>query len=116
MNRPPAPAPHPKFVAPKVNDTFEVLVYATQRPVRVRGRTLIEGKSADDLWRDGSASAVLDRLGYELTFVPKEAAAGLTAQASLAPTTPTVKTRVERARDQVKSPMAVIAPKSGKTE
>ena len=60
--------------------------------------------------------AVLDRLGYELTFVPKEAAAGLTAQASLAPTTPTVKTRVERARDQVKSPMAVIAPKSGKTE
>ncbi|MGN6653359.1 helix-turn-helix domain-containing protein [Trinickia sp.] len=79
-------------------------------------RTLTGVLSGQADYKVTTLIAVLDRLGYELTFVPKEAAAGLTAQASLAPTTPTVKTRVERARDQVKSPMAVIAPKSGKTE
>lgn len=49
---PPAPAPHAKFTAPKVNDAFEVLVYTSSRPVRVRVATLAEGKSADALWRE----------------------------------------------------------------
>lgn len=80
-------------------------------------RTLTGVLSGQADYKVTTLIAVLDRLGYELTFVPKEAVAGLTTQeASLAPTTPTVKTRVERAREQVKSPMAVIAPKSGKTE
>ncbi len=55
-NAPPlAPAPRaaaPKFVAPKFNNTFEVLVFTTQRPVRVRVTALHDGKSVDDLWRD----------------------------------------------------------------
>jgi Ca2+-binding EF-hand superfamily protein len=41
-----------KFTAPKINDTFEVLVYAAQRPVRVRVAALFEGRPADALWRD----------------------------------------------------------------
>ena len=48
-----APAPRaaaPKFVAPKFNDTFEVLVFTTQRPVRVRVTALNEGKSVGELW------------------------------------------------------------------
>ena len=50
-----APAPRaaaPKFVAPKFNNSFEVLVFATQRPVRVRVTALNDGKTMDGLWRD----------------------------------------------------------------
>src|SRR6266542_2042731 len=49
-----APAPRaasPKFVAPKFNSTFEVLVYTNQRPVRIRVSALNEGKTVDELWR-----------------------------------------------------------------
>ena len=49
-----APAPRvavPKFVAPKFNNAFDVLVFTTQRPVRVRVTTLNEGKTMDELWR-----------------------------------------------------------------
>ena len=79
-------------------------------------RTLTGVLSGQADYKVTTLIAVLDRLGYELAFVPKQAAAGLTAQASLAPTPPTVKTRVERAREQVQSPMAVIGPKRGKAE
>ena len=79
-------------------------------------RTLTGVLSGQADYKVTTLIAVLDRLGYELAFVPKQAAAGLTAQASLAPTTPTVKTRVERAREQVQSPMAAIGPKRGKAE
>jgi Ca2+-binding EF-hand superfamily protein len=50
-----APAPHaagPKFAAPKFNNSFEVLVFTNQRPVRVRVTALNQGKSMDELWRD----------------------------------------------------------------
>lgn len=79
-------------------------------------RTLTGVLSGQADYKVTTLIAVLDRLGYELAFIPKEAAAGLPAQASLAPTMPTVKTRVERAREQVQSPMAVIGPKRGKAE
>jgi Ca2+-binding EF-hand superfamily protein len=48
-----APAPRaaaPQFVPPKFNDTFEVLVFAAQRPVRVRVTALNEGKSVGAVW------------------------------------------------------------------
>jgi Ca2+-binding EF-hand superfamily protein len=50
-----APAPRasaPKFVAPKFNNSFEVLVFTAQRPVRVRVTALNDGKAMDELWRD----------------------------------------------------------------
>jgi Ca2+-binding EF-hand superfamily protein len=50
-----APAPRavsPKYVAPKFNSTFEVLVFTTQRPVRVQVKVLNEGKSVEALWRE----------------------------------------------------------------
>lgn len=52
---PVAPAPRPvapKFVAPKFNNSFEILVFAAQRPVRIRAAVLAEGKPAGDLWGD----------------------------------------------------------------
>jgi transcriptional regulator with XRE-family HTH domain len=92
----------------------------TQRELGIEAglarRTLTGVLSGQADYKVTTLIAVLDRLGYELTFVPKQAAAGLAAQASLAPTNPTVKTRVERAREQIKAPMTVIAPKGGKTE
>jgi Ca2+-binding EF-hand superfamily protein len=47
----PAPAPRPRFVAPTVPDTFEVLVYTAQRPVRVRVTVTHGGKTPDEAWR-----------------------------------------------------------------
>ncbi len=92
----------------------------TQRELGVEAglarRTLTGVLSGQADYKVTTLIAVLDRLGYELTFVPKQAAVGLTSQASLAPTSPTVKTRVERAREQVKSPAAATPPKSGKAE
>jgi Ca2+-binding EF-hand superfamily protein len=75
----PAPAPRavaPKFVVPKVPDAFEVLVFAAQRPVRIRVAILQEGKSIDELWRarlrkafdfcdrDGDGSLDAKEVGY----------------------------------------------------
>ncbi len=49
----PAPKPAaPKFVAPKFNDSYEVLIFTNQRPVRVRVTALQEGKSVGEAWRD----------------------------------------------------------------
>lgn len=48
-----APMPRaaaPKFVAPKFNDSFEVLLYTSQRPVRARLTVLQEGKPIGELW------------------------------------------------------------------
>jgi len=42
-----APAPRaaaPKFVAPKFNNSFEVLVFTNQRPVRIRAMVLNDGR------------------------------------------------------------------------
>jgi Ca2+-binding EF-hand superfamily protein len=50
-----APAPRtakPKFVAPKFNDSYEVLVFANQRPLRIRVSALKEGKRIGELWVD----------------------------------------------------------------
>lgn len=50
-----APAPRPvapKFVAPKFNNSFEILVFTAQRPVRVRAAVLNEGKPVGDLWAE----------------------------------------------------------------
>lgn len=52
---PSAPAPRvvkPKFIAPKLNNVYEVLVFTTQRPVRIRVTALTEGKPMDELWRE----------------------------------------------------------------
>jgi len=52
---PSAPAPRavkPKFSAPKLNNVYEVLVFTTQRPVRIRVTALTEGKPMDELWRE----------------------------------------------------------------
>jgi Ca2+-binding EF-hand superfamily protein len=51
VNREPAPAPRAKFTAPKLNSSFDVLVFATQRPVRIRVTALHDGKPLDELWR-----------------------------------------------------------------
>jgi Ca2+-binding EF-hand superfamily protein len=48
-----APMPRaaaPKFVAPKFNDSFEVLLFTTQRPVRAKLNLLQEGKPIGELW------------------------------------------------------------------
>jgi Ca2+-binding EF-hand superfamily protein len=50
---PVAPPPRsvaPKPVAPKVSDTFEALVFAAQRPVRLRVTVLADGKPVGESW------------------------------------------------------------------
>ncbi len=47
-----APAPHAKLSASKLNDVFEVFVYTTQRPVRIRIANVLAGKSVDVMWRE----------------------------------------------------------------
>ncbi|MBY0457598.1 MAG: EF-hand domain-containing protein, partial [Gemmataceae bacterium] len=63
-----APAPHvpkPKFAAPAFSDTFEVLVFTNQRPVRLRVTALQDGKSVGEVWRD--------RLQKAFTFCDRDA-------------------------------------------
>jgi Ca2+-binding EF-hand superfamily protein len=49
-----APRPHGAggYTAPKFPDSFEVLVFAELRPVRIRASILQNGKSVGELWRD----------------------------------------------------------------
>jgi Ca2+-binding EF-hand superfamily protein len=49
-----APAPRaakPKFTAPKFKNAYEVLVFTTQRPVRMQIEVMNDGKSMNELWR-----------------------------------------------------------------
>lgn len=52
----PAEAPAPRSVTPKLNikfsDAFEVLLFANQRPVRVRASVLVEGKLIGEMWQE----------------------------------------------------------------
>jgi transcriptional regulator with XRE-family HTH domain len=64
-------------------------------------RTLTGVLSGDADYKVTTLMSVLDRLGYELTIVPKGAVAGLAPEAGLAPTTPAVKTRVQLARERL---------------
>ena len=77
-------------------------------------RTLTAVLSGEADYRVTTLMAVLDRLGYELVFVPKGAAAGLTEE-PLAPTKPMIKTRVERAQEVVKAPAASASGNPGKS-
>jgi transcriptional regulator with XRE-family HTH domain len=64
-------------------------------------RTLTGVLSGEADYKVTTLMSVLDRLGYELTIVPKGAVAGLAPEAGLAPTTPAVKTRVQLARERL---------------
>jgi len=76
-------------------------------------RTLTAVLSGEADYRVTTLIAVLDRLDYELVFVPKGATAGLTDE-SRAPTKPMIKTRVERAQEVVKAPEASSGGNRGK--
>lgn len=64
-------------------------------------RTLTSVLSGQADYKVTTLMAVLDRLGYELTIVPKGAASGLAASTSSEPTTPAVKTVVQLAREKL---------------
>jgi transcriptional regulator with XRE-family HTH domain len=64
-------------------------------------RTLTGMLSGEADYKVTTLMSVLDRLGYELTIVPKGAVAGLTPTAGLTPSAPVVKTRVQLARDRL---------------
>jgi transcriptional regulator with XRE-family HTH domain len=76
-------------------------------------RTLTAVLSGEADYRVTTLIAVLDRLDYELVFVPKGATAGLTDEPR-APTKPMIKTRVERAQEVVKAPEASSGGNRGK--
>ncbi|MCI0700419.1 MAG: hypothetical protein L0241_05000, partial [Planctomycetia bacterium] len=68
----PAPRPaKPKFI-PKLNDAFEVMVYTTQRPVRVRVTALYEGKPVAEMW--------IGRLQASFEFCDRDGDGFLTAK------------------------------------
>ena len=70
--------------------------------------TLTAVLSGESDYKVTTLFAVLDRLGYQMTFVPKGAAAGFPDEASFTPTQPAVKTRIQFVRERLK-------PESGKS-
>ncbi len=66
-------------------------------------RTLTSVLSGEADYKVTTLMAVLDRLGYELTIVPKGAASGLNKEGSFEPAPPAVKTVVQAARERLKS-------------
>ncbi|MBY4899169.1 hypothetical protein [Cupriavidus sp. AU9028] len=64
-------------------------------------RTLTAVLSGQADYKVSTLLSVLDRLGYEIAIVPKDAAAGLAAPPGFQPTQPAVKTVVASARERL---------------
>ncbi|WP_458218774.1 helix-turn-helix domain-containing protein [Paracidovorax citrulli] len=76
-------------------------------------RTLTGVLSGEADYKVSTLLAVLDRLGYQIAIVPKDAAAGLGAHPSFQPTQPAVKSVVASARERL---LGTAPPDAGHKE